>query len=245
MKITILGPNLRDQSTGQFHVHAAGCRDLRVGKTYSQANLHEAYTEEFTSEQDTVEGVYSDMICENEGSTWEDGYRQDFHWFPCTNTVLNNNNATGGDTMSKTTKTTKTVHNCGCNALHVHDTASGEPIYGFCGATTTGTFAQGHDAKLKGVLLKLWRSDSPYHVADGEGSTSLTSGSATGQLVARGWTQYMVDLAPRRSRSKRSTPIRPTTIKVGRWVYDVVSQSGNVVSYRTKSGELKTTTVPA
>ena len=28
MKVTVCGPNLRDQSKGQFHVHAADCSDL-------------------------------------------------------------------------------------------------------------------------------------------------------------------------------------------------------------------------
>ena len=29
MDVVICGPNLRDQSKGQFHVHAAGCGDLK------------------------------------------------------------------------------------------------------------------------------------------------------------------------------------------------------------------------
>lgn len=34
MKIQIFGPNLRDQSKGQFHVHAEGCGDCRhYGRT--------------------------------------------------------------------------------------------------------------------------------------------------------------------------------------------------------------------
>jgi hypothetical protein len=32
VKLTIVGPNLLDQSKGDFHVHAAGCADLSRGQ---------------------------------------------------------------------------------------------------------------------------------------------------------------------------------------------------------------------
>jgi len=95
MNVIIHGPNLRDQSKGTFHVHAAGCSDnrkevLRNGSEYP-----------ISLEADSVEAVvvaiYSDHLAEAEGEvawyrangqpdrpdvTWRD-YEHDFHFAPC------------------------------------------------------------------------------------------------------------------------------------------------------------------
>jgi len=79
MNVTICGPNLRDQSKGSFHVHAADCADLARG-----AKREAAYRNGWTIEADTcddvVRDVYADMI-EDEADL--DEYRFDLHFFPC------------------------------------------------------------------------------------------------------------------------------------------------------------------
>lgn len=72
--VTTIGPNGIDG----FHIHAEGCRDI------SQRKYHrsEKYNEMITSMQDLVEGTYSDIIAENEDSTWED-YISEFTVYPC------------------------------------------------------------------------------------------------------------------------------------------------------------------
>lgn len=82
--IFIVGPNLRDQSKGQFVIHAAGCRDLqrlarsepevRNGWGFDGESLHEIVTE-----------VYADIMDENEGTVWAEpnAYMDDFHFAPC------------------------------------------------------------------------------------------------------------------------------------------------------------------
>lgn len=77
--VTIVGPNLRDQSKGTFHVHAAGCADLTRNR-----NLRGEQT--MTINASSLEGiaanVYEDIIAENDGNTGAD-YLGEFHFAPC------------------------------------------------------------------------------------------------------------------------------------------------------------------
>jgi len=81
-KVTIVGPNLRDQSKGGFHVHAAGCADLkhygRNGKFGGEVD--EYSTIDATSKKECVEFVYADHI--DEGMSYESG-RDDLYFMPC------------------------------------------------------------------------------------------------------------------------------------------------------------------
>lgn len=72
--VTTIGPNGIDG----FHIHRAGCKDIKQRKYHRS----EKYNEEITSMQNLVEGTYSDIIAENEGSTWED-YISEFTVYPC------------------------------------------------------------------------------------------------------------------------------------------------------------------
>lgn len=79
MHVTICGPNLRDQSKGEMHVHAAGCADLvrgaarepeyRSGWTMEAATQleisHEIYPpEDFDLDPELVEGsIYFFPCC--------------------------------------------------------------------------------------------------------------------------------------------------------------------------------------
>ncbi len=75
MKLTIFGANLRDQSKGQFVIHAADCADCKKLARETQD------TGEFNSELEVSKHIWSDII--NEGSmTAEDGLNE-IHFAPC------------------------------------------------------------------------------------------------------------------------------------------------------------------
>lgn len=80
MRVTIIGPNLRDQSRGDFHVHAAGCADIA-----RMAAREPAYTDGWTIEAETRESVaddvYADIIDERGGEPAD--FLDEFHFFPC------------------------------------------------------------------------------------------------------------------------------------------------------------------
>ena len=81
MRVVICGPNLNDQSKGQYHVHAEGCADLR-----RMANREPEYTRGWAidaeTRDDAVMGVYEDMILYNDQDPIE-FFRHDLHFFPC------------------------------------------------------------------------------------------------------------------------------------------------------------------
>lgn len=83
MRVHIIGPNLRDQSKGDFHVHAEGCADVQRNPEYQvpDYDTDRKLVYDVTSQRDVSEFIYSDMI--GEGSmTWQDGV-DTFHLSPC------------------------------------------------------------------------------------------------------------------------------------------------------------------
>jgi hypothetical protein len=87
IEITSIGPNGLKDAT--FHVHAAGCADIKRGikatgkgevtADYRRAEKNDMIVKSF---RDMVEQDYSDIMAENEGSTWED-YTGEYRIFPC------------------------------------------------------------------------------------------------------------------------------------------------------------------
>jgi hypothetical protein len=89
MKVTVCGPNLRDQSKGEFHVHAAGCADLARGAR-REPMYRDGWTLDVASRLAVAAEMYADQIDENEGNAPYDapaGYLADFHFFPCTSAL--------------------------------------------------------------------------------------------------------------------------------------------------------------
>ena len=86
MKVHIIGPNLIDQSQGQYHVHAPGCRDMKRDGVYDWRNGKGEHASdiktaiEVESIQDVIEYAYGDAL--GEGQSWRD-VRSDFRFFPC------------------------------------------------------------------------------------------------------------------------------------------------------------------
>jgi len=82
--VTIVGPNLRDQSKGTFHVHAEGCRDLtRLAR--SEPEVRNGWTIRADSIRDIVEAVYDPDCFQYDPASEEEyaPYVQDFHFAPC------------------------------------------------------------------------------------------------------------------------------------------------------------------
>lgn len=79
MLVTVVGPNLRDQSKGDFHVHEASCGDLKRDPNMKNA---EHYTLNALSREDVSTIIYSDF--ENPES-----FVDTFHFAPCTKELPN------------------------------------------------------------------------------------------------------------------------------------------------------------
>lgn len=82
-RINILGPNLRDQSRGQFVVHAAGCRDIAKVKDLDGGPA-EGWEIDVRDRRDAVEAVYADHMEESPDVPFT-SYAADFHFAPCVN----------------------------------------------------------------------------------------------------------------------------------------------------------------
>lgn len=81
----VVGPNLRDQSKGSFHVHAAGCRDMkRMAKRDPEFDFElrqHPQGDEFSTCVEVAESVYDNGIMTDD-ETGED-YLHDFYFAPC------------------------------------------------------------------------------------------------------------------------------------------------------------------
>lgn len=74
--IVICGPNLRDQSRGSFHVHAAGCADLKRSK---EPAYRDGWEITVASRIEASDEVYPP---EEFGGESGDNLH-DLHFFPC------------------------------------------------------------------------------------------------------------------------------------------------------------------
>lgn len=82
MKVTVIGPNLRDQSKGEMHVHASGCADIarNVNREPEYANGWEIEAETI---EDVTHAVYDPDDFGYDAETETDDYTQSIHFFPC------------------------------------------------------------------------------------------------------------------------------------------------------------------
>jgi len=78
MKLTIFGANLRDQSKGQFVVHATGCAHC------ARLAREQKSTGEYDSAEAVARDVYADQM--NEGLELADAM-MDIHFCPCTDAL--------------------------------------------------------------------------------------------------------------------------------------------------------------
>lgn len=143
------------------------------------------------------------------------------------------------DTSTKATVATparKATNACRCftELLHTDDSGS---VFGPCGKETSREFAQGHDARLKGLLLGLHRSGEEY-VVEEEGS--LTTGQTPSEiLLRRGWATQETLVAKKRVRKTKKASV-PKILVIGRWKYTVDKIEAGYVHYKTAAGKEKT-----
>lgn len=78
MNVTIIGPNLRDQSKGQFHVHAAGCRDIARTLLANGQSERDTSTFDFPTREAIVAEWYDFAYDED-----PEGCYLDFWFAPC------------------------------------------------------------------------------------------------------------------------------------------------------------------
>lgn len=85
MEITVIGPNLNDQSKGQFHVHTTGCADIKR-MIRREPEYEYGYETDAESRLELAADWFEDHIAENEPeSEWSkpEPYVSEFHFFPC------------------------------------------------------------------------------------------------------------------------------------------------------------------
>lgn len=141
-------------------------------------------------------------------------------------------------TATKTKTAPKTVE-CSCYSIAHYEQDQLE--FHSCGAQTRRTFAPGHDAKLKGTLIRLHRAGLPY-VRIVNGTRQEIEPMQHAKLY--GWGHLLTAQAKRgvklpTEKAAKATEARPVEdlplhqpqakangpveVKVGRWWYDVVS----------------------
>jgi hypothetical protein len=82
-RVLIHGPNLTDQSKGQFHVHHADCGDNhKYGFDGRLGGEDAGMPVEVSTREAVVRYVYEDQMAENPDHPF-DVYRDDFHFAPC------------------------------------------------------------------------------------------------------------------------------------------------------------------
>jgi hypothetical protein len=79
-RVVVVGPNLRDQTQGEFHVHAEGCADLKRDPNLKHED--QSWVIEVSSLEEVAAETYADIIAESEGTTAAD-YLTEFHFAPC------------------------------------------------------------------------------------------------------------------------------------------------------------------
>lgn len=147
--------------------------------------------------------------------------------------------------MNTTAPVTKTLNASGtpvqsCICRNFTDTVTGERLV--CKSGTTRDFAPGHDARLKGFLIKAGRAG---HAVRRLGNDRLMA--ATGAAAGFGFYQMVVDGVARPAKvrkPKQAKVVKPEVIeaKVGRWTYEgVILAAGDgtpVFRYTNKKNEV-------
>lgn len=100
-----------------------------------------------------------------------------------------------------------------------------------CNRETTRTFAPGHDARLKGFLIRAGRNGDQIKVYGNEGTF-------TAQAVANrfGFAHQVAEGVSRPKKTKKVV-IKTVTAKVGRWFYEgTVTAGGKIFTYTDRQG---------
>lgn len=111
----------------------------------------------------------------------------------------------------------KTSSPCQCSTFRVLETGENT---GCPGTSTSRTFAPGHDAKLKGFLI---RAGAAGHDVHSNGLTKSAVAWAEGFGFGRQvWDGIVRSSTKPTKKAKADEPAKPQTVsaKVGRWIYE-------------------------
>lgn len=141
--------------------------------------------------------------------------------------------------MNATATAPKTaVKPCTCSLVVAFDNETDAVYTTGCTATTKRQFAPGHDARLKGFLIRAGRENRMVRVGDDVN----TSAQAVADQFGFG---YMVrEGIARKTAKKAAKPqAKKVTAKVGRWFYEgYVTEGGALFTYTDKKGATRTAT---
>jgi len=151
------------------------------------------------------------------------------------------------------TATAQATKPCTCGKVATR-TETGELVTTGCNATTKRTFAPGHDARLKGFLIRAGIAGQDVIVGDDapRDAQAVANQFGFGYMVAEGirkgadreFRRELRELA-KSAKKSHETP-RKVSAKVGRWVYEgVITDSpehGPQFTYTTRKGVQTTTT---
>lgn len=145
--------------------------------------------------------------------------------------------------MTATTATETVLNLCACgNVTFVVDGEDIAPTR--CRRSTTRTFAPGHDARLKGNLIRAAIAGHDVRLASGElvSPQHIANGFGFGWQVARGLELGLARIAAKVAKKTAPKPAAPQVVKakVGRWIYEGIV-SGEFFNYTDKKGAAQTT----
>lgn len=124
-----------------------------------------------------------------------------------------------------------TATRCACSSFA--DATTGERLV--CTATTKRTFAPGHDARLKGHLIRIGRAGHLVHTPEG-GTPKFPAVVAERFGFAHMVRDGIARVAPARKAKKAAAPAK-VTAKVGRWLYEgTLTAGGKIFSYTDRKG---------
>lgn len=138
---------------------------------------------------------------------------------------------------AKTTAAKTTApHRCACNAFVAIDAAGRETRTG-CEATTRRIFAPGHDARLKGFLIRAGRDGLHVRevgrgVAHDQHPTQIADRFGFGRQVREG-----INRPAKAKKAKKVAAPAKVVGKVGRWTYEgTVTAGDKIFTYTDRKG---------
>lgn len=146
---------------------------------------------------------------------------------------------------------------CTCSAVVAFDNETHEVLTTGCTATTRRTFAPGHDARLKGFLIRAGVADQMVRIGDDVNTNpeAIADQFGFGYMVRTGIKNgkekaakkafaEVIREVKRSAKESHKTPAK-VTAKVGRWTYEGVitddPMHGPKFTYTTKAGVQTTT----
>jgi hypothetical protein len=138
--------------------------------------------------------------------------------------------------MNATAKTAKTaLHACACGGFKATDASGTVVVRTDCNAQTRRTFAPGHDARLKGFLIRAGREGmlitTPWGGAE-QTPEKAAEHFGFAHMVREGIAR------PKATRKAKKVAAPAKVIgKVGRWTYEgTVTAGGKIFTYTDRKG---------